>query len=355
MPPRYEKKEAGPDPGLTKLKQDLAQDAPGRCYLFHGEEAYLRAQYLTELKKKLLPPGMEAFNLHELSGKDFSLRALAEALDCLPMMARRTMVVVTDYDLFKAGEADREALTKLLEDLPEYVCLVFHYDLMPYKPDARTKLGQRIKELVTVVKFARQDQRKLINWIARRFQALGHEIDSQLAEYLIFLCGDLMTELIPEITKIGSYATHTAVTREDIDAVAIPKLDAVVFQLTDAITGRDYDRACKVLSDLLHMGEAPQMLLAVLGRQLRQLYSARLALEEGKGSGYVAELWSMRSSYPAQKLMEGARRYSLDWCRRGVSLCADADLRMKSTYGVVDGETLLVDLVLALANPPAKG
>ena len=54
-----------------------------------------------------------------------SPRRLEEALDCLPMMSERTLVQVTDFDLAKAGEKDREAYLRLLEDLPEYVCLVF--------------------------------------------------------------------------------------------------------------------------------------------------------------------------------------------------------------------------------------
>lgn len=43
-----------------------------------------------------------------------SPRRLEEALDCLPMMAERTLVLVTDFDLFKAGEKDREEYIRLL-------------------------------------------------------------------------------------------------------------------------------------------------------------------------------------------------------------------------------------------------
>ena len=52
---------------------------------------------------------------------------------------------------------------------------------------------------------------------------------------MIFLCGDLMTNLIGEIEKIGAYAKGGRITREDINAVATPQLDAVVFRMTDAI------------------------------------------------------------------------------------------------------------------------
>ena len=51
-----------------------------------------------------------------------------------------------------------------------------------------------------------------MDWIGRRFRALGHDIDTADAQYLIFLCGDLMHGLIGEIEKIGAYAQGRRVT-----------------------------------------------------------------------------------------------------------------------------------------------
>ena len=82
---------------------------------------------------------MESFNYHLLPGKTLTAQQLAETVDALPMMSQRTLVVVSDYDLFKAPEAERNAMTQILSDLPEYCCLVFVYDTVPYKRDARMK------------------------------------------------------------------------------------------------------------------------------------------------------------------------------------------------------------------------
>ena len=71
-----------------------------------------------------------------------------------------------------------------------------------------------------MVNFARQETGELVKWVRRRFRALGKDIDGNLASELIFLCGDLMTNLIGEIEKIGAYAKGAQITRADIDAVA---------------------------------------------------------------------------------------------------------------------------------------
>ncbi len=332
--------------GLVQLKKDLAQGKPGRLYVFHGEETYLRDHYLGKLREVLLSGGMGEFNLHRLRPADVNPRALEEAVDCLPMMAERTMVLVTDFDLFKAGERDREEYIRTLSQLPEYCCLVFVYDLLEYKPDARTKLAAALKANGTAVNFQRQEQGDLVDWVRRRFKALGKEIDPRLALELISLCGDLMTTLIGEIEKVGAYARGPKITRADIDAVAAPQLDAVVFEMTDAIGAGSFDQAASVLGELFQMQEPPQKILWSLGRQMRQIYSARLALEGGKGSREVSALWGIKP-YPADKLMRSARRFTLGWCRQAVVRCAQTDLDMKSTGR--DGQELLTTLLLELA------
>ena len=197
MPPKPKADNAA----YKQLKKDIDQGSIGRLYVFCGEEAYLRDFYLGRIKKKLLPPGMEEFNLHTLSGKEFELKKLEQMVDCLPMMSERTLIVVSDYDIYKG---DKEGLAALFADLPEYVCLVFVYDLIEYKADARTKLAGALKAHGSVVAFNRQEQGDLVDWVKRRFKADGHDIDSEEARYLIFLCGDLMNGLISEIGKISA-------------------------------------------------------------------------------------------------------------------------------------------------------
>ena len=89
---------------MRELKQALRAGNPGNLYLFHGEEAYLREYYLGELKKTLLPEGLEDFNLHTAQGKDCSVAWIEQAVNCFPMMSERTLVLVTDFDITALGE-----------------------------------------------------------------------------------------------------------------------------------------------------------------------------------------------------------------------------------------------------------
>ena len=342
MPPKNK-----PDTsGFDKLKKDLSAGTPGQLYLFHGEETYLRDYYLGRLRDAVLSGGLGEFNRHDLAGKDMSPHALEEAVDCLPILTERTFVLVTDYDLFKAGEKDREEYLRILGNLPDYCCVVFLYDLIEYKADARTKLAAAVKKYGTAVNFVRQGQRELTDWVRRPFRAQGKDIEPRLCEELIFLCGDLMQNLQQEVGKISAYAKGERITRGDIEAVATPQLSAVVFRIADAIGEKNYDKAAKVLGELYQMQKSPYEIMSALGKQLRQLYSARLALDQRRDAAWVGRLWGMK--YPMDRLMVSARRFSLPWCRRAVVRCAQTDLAMKSTGQ--DPKELLTTLLLELAN-----
>lgn len=321
--------------GYQQFKSDLSAGAVGSLYIFYGEETYLREYYLGELRKKLVPAGFEEFNYHRLEGKGLTVQSLTEVVEALPMMAERTLVVVTDYDLYKQGEDQREKLIALLEDFPEYCCLVFVYDLVPYKPVATMKkLKAALDKRVQAVEFPVQEGGDLINWVGRRFKALGKEIDKQTAEHLIFTCGSLMTGLVPEIEKIGAYAKGKTVTAADINAVAAPVLDARVFDMTNAITANQYDKAAGILGDLLKEQAEPIMILAAVGKEIRKIYTARIALDSGKDRYWLMDLWGMKSDYPAKLLMNVAKKTSREWCDDAVKMCQKLDRRMKSEKGV---------------------
>jgi len=346
MPP---KKKKADNSAMQELKRDLKEGTPKPLYLFHGEEAFLRDYYLGKLKEAILPPGLEDFNLHTARGKECSPDWIEQAVDCLPMMSGRTLVVVTDFDLFSQGEKARDRMMALLSALPGYCTLVFVYDLLAYKADGRSKLLALIKKLGAVVDFQRQDEEQLTGWICRQFKKAGKSIDTRDAGYLVFLCGDLMHDLASEIGKIAAYANHDRVTREDIDAVATPTVSAVVFKMTDALANKDFDKAASVLADLLHSRESPVMILSVMGKYFRQLYTARLYLDGGLSKAEYMELWNMKGGYymeqQAQRLLDAARRFSLPWCRYAVRRCAEADSAVKSAPRGQDGEVLTALLV----------
>ena len=317
---------------LQGLKQAIQAVNPQPCYIFWGEETYLLQHYLELLQKKLTDPLTEEFNYHRFSTETFSMDALSDSVENLPMMAERSLIRVDDVDLFKLGEKDRERLIALLGDLPSYCCLVFAYGASEYKPDRRQKkLFEAISQNATVVEFPKQSQRDLTVWIIRHFKSHQKTISPELCAYLIDITGGSMSALGGEIGKIAAFAPGSEIRRSDIDAVTEPVLDAVVFQMTDALGAGDYEGALKKLQVLYQMQQEPISILGAVGAHLRRISAARILIDAGKGGDELMKICGLKD-YAARKTMGTAKRFSPRFCRQAADLVLETDSKLKTSF-----------------------
>ena len=345
-------KKAAPANALQELKTQLKNKDLGRLYIFHGEETFLLNHYLGQMKKQLLDELTESFNFHRLNNETFDIRSFADAVENLPMMAESTFVQVDDIDLFKMNEGDRNKMTELLSDIPDYCTVVFTYLTVPWRPDKRLKKLWEAVDGGTIVEFAKQDQRDLIAWVTRHFAARKKRVSTDLCAYLIDITGGTMTALSGEIDKICAYSGAETIKKTDIDAVTEPVLDAVVFQMTDLLSGGRYDQALVKLQQLLKMQQEPLAILGAVGGHFRRIGTARTLLDNGRNSSDLQKLCGI-PDYPARKTMEAARRFRPEFCRKAAQLVLETDYKMKTSFD--DSERLLEMLILQLAQEAQNG
>jgi len=334
--------------GVKLLKDDISGGQIKNLYIFHGEEKYLLEHYLGMLKSKLVDPAMEQFNSIVLDGKGLKIDVLTDAVEGLPMFSEHKLVVVRDFDLYHADESQREILTSLISDIPESTCLVFVYDLIEFKADSRQKLHKAVIKSGRIIEFPKQETGDLITWLKRRFRALNKSIESSDAEYMLFICGKLMQPLTLEVEKVAAYAKSDRISRSDIDAVCSPVLDAVMYSMTDAVVEQRYGDAIKLLRDLITMKNEPIVLLAALGKQLRNLLCTCIALESGSAESFLRQELGINYPFIIQKTIGNARKLSFEWCSKAVQLCAECDYQMKTTGE--DRGQLLEFLILRLSQ-----
>lgn len=325
----YGTKKAGGNAAYQKLKNDIKDGRVGNLYVFYGEEDYLKSYYIGRLRE-LCGGQFDAFSTVLLDGDRLTADALSDAVDSLPLGSERKLILVRDYKLMQPTGELRERLPDLLSGLPDYVCLVFIFDALEFKPDKRLTLYKTLQKHGELVEFSRAPSSDLIPWIKRRFFALKKTIDTSECEYLLFLCGSSMTNLVTETEKLAAGTKGEKITRADIERIASRVLEANVFEMTDRLMDGDYTSALRILRDLLDLRQEPVVILGAVAAQFRRLYGARLALEAHKGEQYVAEMFGFRSSYPARLLLSGAQRRELPVLRRLQSLCLQADLDLKS-------------------------
>jgi len=333
--------------GMTydALRRQIKEGNMGGTFLFYGEETYLRDIALADMQKALIPPGMESFNLH-LLGSDCTLESLSQAVNALPMLCDHMMIVVKDFDLYKQNEAAQQKLIALLEDVPDYCTLIFVYDTLAYKADARKKIHNVLKKNANAVEFALNDASRLVPWVRRHFQSGGKDISQNDAQYLLFRVGMQMSVLLGEINKLALFARGDTVTRQEIDQVVIPCLEAEAFQLAETVCKGKRAEAFDLLDRLFSLRQEPIAIVGAMGWQLRRIYTAALVIKK-KGTGdMLTQLIPSMQAYSARMTMQLAQNTSPDWCRRALQCCAEADFALKNSGG--EPRAIMEELLLRL-------
>ena len=331
--------------GYKQLSESITSGHVEGLYIFYGEERYLLERCLIELRKHLCPDGLDGFNYRRFEGRSLTAETLDDAINTLPVLAEKTLLEVHDFDIFKHEQ--KEILNELFKDLPDYVCLVFIYDTVQYKPDGRIRLNVEIQKNAQVVEFTVQSPDKLVNWITRHFADAGKKISKTDAQYLSFITGGLMSSLHGEIGKTAAFAVGDTVSRDDIDAVVTPVLDAVAYKLTDALARRDHQDAMRILDELLRMREAPHKLMFSISLKMRQLLAARVCLDSSSGKEALMDICGLREDYKAKALLDTARRLNIAECRDAVLFCAETALDLNSTS---EPEVRMTELITRLAH-----
>ncbi|MCL2627508.1 MAG: DNA polymerase III subunit delta [Oscillospiraceae bacterium] len=322
----------------------LKAGSVSKFIILHGEERYLLEHSLGSLRTILCPDGLDSFNYKRFDGKGIPVEELNEAIETFPAFAERTLIEVHDFDIFASPH--RERMSEILASLPDYVCVVFIYSTIEFKPDGRLKATKEVLKFAEVVEFNIQDKGKLINWISKHFVDAGKSISPDDAEYLAYITGGLMTSLIGEIKKVAAFSKNERILRSDIDAVVTPVLDAVAYRLTDAIINRNHKRSIELLDELFQMREAPHKLIYSISLKLRQLLAAKVCSDKGIGKTDFMNLCGIRFDIQARSLIDAARNTSIKKCRTYLLECCKTALELNST---AEPEARILELVVRLA------
>lgn len=338
--------------GADILKQNLKEHNIGQLYLIGGEEDYLKSHYLKQLLDETLDETFRDFNLEEFEGGSVTPDQLVNAVDSYPAMAERRVVVMKDFDVFKAPAAFKDTLNDIISDLPDYICLIFYYDTIEMKPDKRTKLYTLINKVGCIADFSQLERHDLIPWVKRHVRAEKKYISDETCDYMLFLCGTSMTNLETEISKACAHSATDEVTKKDIEAVCSKVLDAVIFDLTDAIALSRFDKAIALTEDLIAQKNEPIVLLSTVSKHIQRMYAAKLVDERRGSEQQLMEMVDTKSGYYARKIRDSARSMTLSWLRKALLLCGEADIQMKTTG--TDRQKVLELLLLQFAAEKEK-
>ena len=156
-----------------------------------------------------------------------------------------------------------------------------------------------------------------------------------------------MFTLSAETEKLAYYAHahgRDTVTVGDVEQVCIAELSADTFALANAILDGRYEDAMGALEVMKFRRVEPVMILSEVSRVICDLVSVKALAEQGLPCPEIASLLKM-NEYTARIYWNGVLGKPMKKLRRGVELCAEADLALKlSPQGYVAIERLICAL-----------
>lgn len=330
---------------FTNLKQGTLQ----KCYLFEGEEEYMKDSALQQLRDRILT---EPFgNMNETVLNDPSADDLIPCCETLPMLADKRLVVAKESSLLssskeggKRTDRDADQIAAYLKRLPDTVCLVF---FCRGKANGTRKLYKEIVKQGGAVQFEQLDNDALIKWIAREMKVYGKQVARSTAEKLIFLAGRELVVLKGEVAKVCAFAGDKDMVEDgDIDAICTTTTEYKVFDLSDKVVEGRAAEAVELMNNLLKSGEQRLALLALLVRQYRQLLFAALM----PGNANMAQVLGV-PPFVVKKLMTAVRRFRWEELKQAYDLCVDTEYMVKS--GQIAEEGSLEKVIYELLNMSA--
>lgn len=256
--------------------------------------------------------------LERLDGEEAGFERLQEALQSLPFLASRKMVVLNAPSQNKQFA---ELAEKLLADLPETTDLV----IVEPKLDKRSAYFKFLKKQKGFQEFTELDERGLTQWLVNLAKEKGTNLSSGDALYLVGRVGTNQQTLANEIEKLALYT-------EKIDKAAIDELtsktpQSTIFQLLEAAFAGNTKQALAIYGEQRALKVEPQQIIAMLAWQLHVLALIKAAKE--KTPDEIARDAKI-SPFVVRKSVAVARRLSLAETKRLIRDLLTIDERLKS-------------------------
>ena len=202
------------------------------------------------------------FGLERLNAADTAYAQIYEAVQAMPFLSDRRMVVI---DNPTSNKELSENIQKLLDAVQDTTDVIF----VEAKFDKRSVLYKTLKKHSEFVEHAELDEQSLIRWVALFAKEQGGELGASDARLLVQRIGMNQLKISHEVEKLLSYSNH--ITRESILLLTEPTPQSTVFDLLDAALSGQTAKAESLYREQRRLKVEPHAILALLGWQLHIL------------------------------------------------------------------------------------
>ena len=354
----YGKKDNSSAEALAELKRRLKDKDVQGVYVFSGDEEYMKRYYFSELCKS----SGDKVNISVIRGEiDFG--QLCDELTAVPMQeisffdepdnGKKRVIKLDSPDFSKLSDREMSSVYDMLADVGDMSVVVIYFsNIDPVKGKSNANIIKKLSENALVCDFQRAapGDATLLRWIKKHFDREKIEISAENVRYLSDCVGTDMCLLSNETEKLCAYMEcvgRKVVEKADIDFVCIKNTEAVTFDVTNAISAKDFEAAVSALAILKSTKTEELMIFGAISKMASDLSIVSALQRENKGVGEICAISGLRD-FVVRKYSMMLSSAQKGYAKRFANVCLDADLRLKRTSS--DGYRILENLVFNLIN-----
>lgn len=266
---------------MLQLESEIKSNQFSRFHLIYGEERYMVRYYKNTLIGKLSQPEDE-MNRTFFRDQDIEASQIAEAAQVLPFFAEQRLLVVENSKFFTKSND----MTDYLESFPDTTYLIF----VEREVDKRSRLFKWFHKNGCVTECVPQQEKMLKQWVTGYLKKVGKAISVAQIEQLMERVGTDMELLSNELDKlIGYVGERTVIEKEDIQAISSGLTVSKIFDMIDAVAGKEKEKALSLYDDLLANKESPMSILYMFSRHINILLQIKECLNLGLNRNELAK------------------------------------------------------------------
>lgn len=273
--------------------------------------------------------------LERLDGQEVEYDRMREALESLPFLASRKLVVLRTPSANKQFVEKAQGLFENLSDITDVI-------VVEPKLDKRLAYYKYLKSKTNFNEFNEQDEQAMSKWLVQQAFDTGGNVGQSDARYLVERVGLNQQLLSNELEKLVSY--NPQISRQTIDLLTDKTPQSTIFELIDAAMAGRAKQAVELYQDQRKLKVEPQQILAMLVWQLHVLAAVKTAGE--RDTNDIAGQARL-SPFVVRKSQGIARKITLSELKTLIREVLELDVALKSQ--IIDADDALQELILRLS------
>ena len=291
-------------------------------YLIVGEDQELINFYLNKIMKEI---GLDEEKKINYDMNTSSISDILDEVSMISLFSSEKVVIGYNFDISKINDNDRDYLIRYLNNNnsnDRYIILIAG------KVDGRSKDYKIFKDKFKIIDLLQIDNGKdIYKYVEDYIKDREYKIDKYNLDYLVELLGNDINNINNEIDKILLYLNDDKViSREVIDKLVSDNIDNIMYEFTNAVLDRDYEKISKMYNDFKIENVGYDYLIGSLGNALRGALVIKILYNQGNSNSEIAKFIGKKEFY-VKKMIERLYNYAVD------DLCMMID-----KLGIIDRE-----------------